>query len=602
MAFLFPPNKSPKRTDSLKDFTIRDFSGGWNRVDSELNLSSKYARISRNMQRGIDGSKEIRPGTRLFADVVAHIADIVNVEYFAGAIIAVGTNGKIVRVDATGNVYLIWDDAWAARLSGQPSGWDATTFVSFAEFQNKLIVCNGVNKPLRIRNTHMVEYLNDPASGSNVNTPIGRYVVNGGRYLVIAGLADNVDRVCISSTDTDGVFVGDGAPNDAVNIDLGSRVPLGSSAVKGIGRFRDKVVIAFEKCLLPGTLGTFTDGDHVPDFDDAIINNGSISHRVIQTIGNGEDMLFADIVGVNSIKRALFTGSIQPERLSRLVDPEIQKDVALLDTVIALEDDTFSVFDNKSNNYMLFIPNHGGALRTETRCFVLKKIPEMKIEAWHEWRGWNFQAACRSSLERVFLAKGSQIYILGETHVSGDNISADFVGDQESFEDGTFFSDLTGWNPVVTVKNSGVPIKWVWELPWSDADQRFRNKESRFIRFDTEGDESFDAEMFLDNRYLDRTDPGEEWLDDTFFSDSSGWDVEVLAPALSMEFRGGTSPGFGDDGYGQLYGGGRPTRDEGLYAWTAKYHLFKLRMSGEAIGPLKFVSISMAYLLGSIRR
>ena len=78
--------------------------------------------------------------------------------------------------------------------------------------------------------------------------------------------------------------------------------------------------------------------------------------------------------------------------------------------------------------------------------------------------------------------------------------------------------------------------------------------------------------------------------------------MEVLDPALSMVFRGGTSPGFGEDGYGQLYGGGRPTRDEGLYSWTAKYHLSKLRMSGEAIGPLKFVSVSMAYLLGSIRR
>ena len=600
---LFPTNRTPKRVDALKDFTIRDFSGGWNRVDSELNLSSKFSRIERNTQRGIDGSKEIRPGTRLFSDVVAHISDIVNMEYFAGALVAVGSNGKIVRVDAAGNVYLIWDDEWAYRLSGNPTGWGATSFCSFAEFQNKLIICNGVNKPLRVRNTHLVEYLNDPASGSNVNTPIGRYVINGGRYLVIAGSASNIDRIHISSTDTDGVFVNDGAPNDAVNIDLGSRVPLGSSAIKGLGRFRDKIVVAFEKCLLPGTLGVFTtDGDHNPTFDDAIINNGSISHRVIQTVGNGEDMLFADTVGVNSIKRALFTGSIQPERLSRLVDPEIQKDVSRLEEVVTLEDDTFSIFDNKANNYMLFIPNHDDALRTETRCFTLKKVPEMKIEAWHEWLGWNWQAACRSALERIFFAKGSQIFVLGETHEGGDSISADFVGDQEVWSDGFPWIDGTGWNPVADVNDSGVPIRWVWELPWSDADQRFRNKESRFIRFDTEGDETFTASMFVDKFYFDLHDHGQEFLDETFWDDSRGWDEIVLAPALSMVFRGGDSPGFGEDGYGELYGGGRPTREEGLYGWNAKYHLFKLRMSGEAMGPLKFVSVSLAYLLGSVRR
>src|SRR3990167_9287586 len=148
---LFQGKKRIPRNEGLKDFTVRDFSGGWNRVDSELNLSSKFARVSRNMQRGIDGSKEIRPGTRLFADVVDHIGDIINMEYFNGAIIVVGSNGKLVRVDAVGNVFMIWDDAWAARLSGAPAGWSATTFATFCEFQGKLLVCTGVNKPLRVR-------------------------------------------------------------------------------------------------------------------------------------------------------------------------------------------------------------------------------------------------------------------------------------------------------------------------------------------------------------------------------------------------------------------------------------------------------------------
>ena len=87
----------------------------------------------------------------------------------------------------------------------------------------------------------------------------------------------------------------------------------------------------------------------------------------------------------------------------------------------------------------------------------------------------------------------------------------------------------------------------------------------------------------------------------TFFSDGLGWDREKLLPALSMDFRGGSSPGFGNDQFGRIFGGGRPTRTEGLYSWRAKFKLFKLRMSGEALNPLKFVAIRMAYLLGSIR-
>ena len=86
------------------------------------------------------------------------------------------------------------------------------------------------------------------------------------------------------------------------------------------------------------------------------------------------------------------------------------------------------------------------------------------------------------------------------------------------------------------------------------------------------------------------------------FDDKTGWDVDVLDPTLSMAFEGGDGPGFGLDEFGEDFGGGRPTRLEQLYAWTAKYKIQKLRISGDKINPLKFVSITLGYLQGSPRR
>ena len=60
--------KPMRRSQALLDATIRDFSGGWNVVDNDLNLSTKFSKILENMQRGVDGALSVRPGTILFAD------------------------------------------------------------------------------------------------------------------------------------------------------------------------------------------------------------------------------------------------------------------------------------------------------------------------------------------------------------------------------------------------------------------------------------------------------------------------------------------------------------------------------------------------------
>ena len=148
-----------------------------------------------------------------------------------------------------------------------------------------------------------------------------------------------------------------------------------------------------------------------------------------------------------------------------------------------------------------------------------------------------------------------------------------------------------------------MPIRFDWQLPWADFDKRMNVKVSEYIGFDTTGTARFSVDMFVNNFYYDRTDPGEEFVDGTLFDDDLGfYRVEpVYDPALTMEFLGGDTPGFGADGFGMNFGGGRVSNDERLFSFAMKFKLMKLRMYGETMKPLRFVSLSMAYKDGSVR-
>lgn len=601
---LLPRNAQIRRNQLLLDATIRDFSGGLNVVDSDLNLDTKFSKVLENMQRGIDGANSVRPGTELFAETNEYLDEIVNCEYYNGFIVAVGENGQMVSIDALGVVRSIWSDDWADNLAGSPSGWDATSFVSFAIFNGELIIVNGVNKPVIVNTAMQAIYLKDLADDSNANTPIARFVVTQGRYLVMAGsLTPGLeDRLFISNTDTSGTWVGDSPSNDSITLDLGSRVTKGSHVIKGLGHFRQQLMVMFEDVVLPGTLGVFTSTVHTPTFTDAIEDVGALSHRVIQTVG--VDMLFGDVKGVSTIQRALFTGSTINEPASELIDPLYQDIIGHLTSTPFIEDRVWSLWDSTNSNYMLFIPDASAdAQITEYRCLVYKKNKKLKINAWHDWRNWRFRSGCQSALKNVFMTDGTQVFRLGSATVEAKEVLKDYVGDQEMWDDDMPWSDYTGWTPVADVADSGIPIKFTWELPWSDNKQRFLVKNSRYINFDTTGDNKFLVEMFIDNIYKDKSDFGEDWEeDDLKFDDGLGWDVDVLDPALSMVFEGGDSPGYGADEFGEDYGGGRPTRLEKLYAWPAKYKIQKFRISGDGIKGLKFVSITLGYLLGTSPR
>jgi hypothetical protein len=148
------------------------------------------------------------------------------------------------------------------------------------------------------------------------------------------------------------------------------------------------------------------------------------------------------------------------------------------------------------------------------------------------------------------------------------------------FDNPEIGADLLG-DPAVS-NGEGVPISFEWELPWADMKQRMKIKQTRYIGLDTQGDATFTVDGYVDNIKI-----------------YNGVD----SPLLSMQFVAGDSAGYGNVPYGDgPYGGGRRTSNEFLYAWTMKFKLMKLRFSGSTKRKLKFISVSLSYVNGGIRR
>jgi hypothetical protein len=538
-------------TQNLQPSTLREFTGGWNILDDDMNLSHKYARIAYNVYADNDGTVAVRQGYRLFAEcapLLSSAAYAVEAYYFNSALIVVMSNGEICKLLGNGAVSVIWSAVIAASLPNAPTGWSSPVdFASFAEFNDHLIVCNGQDKPLDIDNQFRVEYLQDAATSQNTNVPICKYVTAIARYLVMAGDPLEPDRVHISARDAHGTWYGDEEPNDGTRLDVGS-ILSGATTIRGLLTFRGRLIVMFAEGLLFGELGQYDEnGNHTPNFEDGVSGYGSISHR--SGIAYGDDGLFMDLEGVPSIKRTALSTSFKPERVSDLVDPAIKLALKPL-SFEAMENHVFSVYNRANGQFMLFVPNaETVADTTETRAFVYSYRPSLRQEAWSLFGNWNFTCGVRSLTGRVFFGdKNAKIWVLGS-------------------DDDPIYTD------------NGAPIPFDWELPWLDFGQRTKSKTSKHISFDTRGLSEFDCRMYVDNFYTNKG---------------------VDSPALRTEFSGGGQGHFGEGP--QPYGGGRNTARKWHYTWPAKFQIAKLRFSGNSDAGLSFVSISLHYLLGGINR
>lgn len=526
---------------TLKATTLRGFSGGWNVIDDDMNLAYSYSTRARNIYFTSDGVPHVRYGTTLFANCRSLAAGKpVNMEYFNGSIVVVFSDGSVVRVLGDG----------AANLLGKL--WGDTSFVSFTPFNSHLTMDNGSDKPLDLDKNFILEYQQDAGTGTNVNTPIGRYAVACQRYKCIAGDPLEPNRIHISARDAYGTYVGDPQPNDAVRVDVGSILP-NSGPIRGLVSFRDKLIVLFAEGVVIGTLGMYNeDGNHTPDFNDAIQQYGGISQRAASSFG--DDAYLLDLAGVCSLRRTVLSQQLKPERVSDFVSPEITAALQEL-SIEAVEDNAFSVYDAKEGQYMLFVPNAAG---TESPCYVLSFRPSLKLNAWGEFRDWNWTCGCRSLQGNIFFADADgKLWRYGNRDAP---VYTDYV-------------DLV--SPIEQGYNSeGTDIAFDWELPWMDFKNRATTKTSRYISFDTRGSGEFNAIMYVDNI--------------------------LSAPALQMGFSGGEQGGFGQGP--QPFGGGRNTSYKKQYGWMSKFEIAKLRFTGTANGPLAFVSITMHYAMGGINR
>jgi hypothetical protein len=211
---------------------------------------------------------------------------------------------------------------------------------------------------------------------------------------------------------------------------------------------------------------------------------------------------------------------------------------------------------------MLFVPVYDdlGNL-VESVCYSYTLIPNLKVAAWARLKGWKWSCACRTSLQNIIFCVDNKLYRYGFDQES----NADFEDDP----------DING--------GTGVAVTGTWEWPWADFNARRKKKHSRYVSLETEGTATFNLSMYVDRIRVD----------------ADG----LEHPLLTMDFVAGDVGGYGTDPYGiGPYGSGRRTQDERLFAWEAEFNLMKMRVYVSTKEKLKFISVSLLYLLGTYRR
>ena len=552
-----------------------DYVNGYFYIDNNENLNQLELKFSYNTFKG---------------------SRIINGTYFIDKLVLVSDIGEICLVDGEGNLSIIFNSNIANIINPeQPDGWHNTTSVCFAVFNGVLTIWNGVDKPLAVDLTNSkipCNYLVDTGTMSNSYVPIAKYAIAFNHYLVVGNIYDEeegkyiTDRLCISAKDSIGTFytgLSTDTGNDAVNIDLGTIISSNSQTIKGLSRYRNQLVVGFDDVTVFGTLGDYVEteekvGDeyvkhsnHVPKFEDVIDNHGCISNRTFASISS--ELICLDYSGLPNFRRGNLTAQVVPKRISEKIAPELYQSYIKLDE----NDQIFGVINPKENQYLLFIPNNSEySSITETICYAYtlnSATSSVSDGAWSKFIGWNFDYGITSALNTVFLGKGKKLYVLG----SIDNpYYADYIDDP--------------LYPAVDEEDTkGKAIDFIWEFPWADFGDRAAIKKSRYLALSTTGTAKFNVDFFVDYIYKDRM-------------------TDELLPSLSMDFVAGDSYGYGNGNSptenlgNQLYGGGRRTNTEFLFAWTTKFKIGKFRISGSTKYKLNINSITLYYLKGNIRR
>lgn len=642
--------KVKSRKEQLDTTALREFDGGWNVLDNDLSLSTKYSKILDNVGRKEDGSLGVRWGTRLFADLTGSTTGtIIDMEYFQDNIIVVVSTGEIFYVDSSGAV----TDLWTATIADWQgvAFWGVTDFVSFSSFNGELIVCNGADKPLVIdldqdEVQHKCQYLQDLGTGSNANTPIGRYSTVVNDYTVIAGDPLYPGRIHISNSGTSGTWHGDAAPNDGTFVDVDQRTVTNTGIINGITFYKGKLIILFDEVVVAATLGIYNaeSSEHIPTFDDVYYAHGGIAHRSVQHIG--DDLLLCDNIGTPSFKQSTFVETFTPFRPSELIDDAIQANLSQLSTG-TLRKDIWSLYNQLEQQYMLFIPNHEANSHTLIEDpFVIGDMDEniivviMPDHILNEEDQVTFSGATGfNTIDATDLNTTHEVCNIIDTDTFTIQLADETLNSQlPTYGGGASvvatvprtqstgyvmnkvsknqtvgsWTRLVGWNfscgcksllgrlffgeysgkkiYVYGTKHDQIyqdfvddnPTDVSWVVEWPWTDLKKRMHSKKF-------------------RYIGFDTRGDARFKASMFVD----DIYKNAlgeriPDVEIEFLGGDADGFGHGT--QPYGGGRRSDSERLYNWTTKGKIVKLRLEGTASKPLRIIAVMFAFFFGSIRR
>jgi len=609
MISVFPKSLKTPQRNKLENITLRGFAGGWNAIETDMQMESSYLVTVRNFRRTPGGTQKVRYGSRWLADLVNLTTTddiIVDMEYFASNLICVLFSGIVVAVNNSGVKTVIWNTAIAAALPGAPAAWSSgLDSIDFVPYKDQLIIHNGVDKPITIDSALTVTYLQDLATGSNINTPIGKYGCVVQNYHVVAGVAVTPTQIYVSSVGTAGTFFGDPIPNDSIVIDIGAYSPQGAFEIRGIAGFRGNLLVFFAEQTVIVKLGVYNDaGVHTPQFPDAMPTFGLLGHRCILPIEN--DILFAGLSNVATAKKNLFTATLESSTLSDRIEPPYRETVASLTDEEQLKT-CWMVYDVLSHDVLLFTPTD--------RTFVYSFNSRLKYAAWSEYSDLAVQCGCRSALGRLFYASGLRIFQHGNTTFDGEDFDHDRILDRDgSWANGTGFSEgalaldtLTGIVyvclqghissslpgtfaqdrarvPALWEVYDGVDISFQIELPWLDSKDPMRIKFLRFINMATKGTHGFVISAYVDN----------------LFKDHDG--NLVFGPAAEMAFVGNEAVGFGYDA--GPYGGSRRSDDPRLFKFPCKFKKIKftIHSTGTKGGPLEIVNMSFLFSRGRYKR
>lgn len=559
-------------TEKLQVSEAREFRGGLNTFDTPLNLSSRYLTELRNLYPDTNGRLRLRYGTSLFADVTGILDEIIAIEYFNTALIAVGKNGKIVSIAANGAVTLRWDatiadNSVAPSGNNSPTGWSTgLTFASFTQFAGSLVICNGVDKPLIMAPNYATSYLYDAGTGSNVNVPIAKYCCTHNNYLVLARTPTDGSTLYIGMKGTAGTFyAAPGVDNDAVNFVTNTYVNRGSPDITGLGSFRDNLIVSFPETLLAIKLGEYNTASpprHIPRVVDVIENHGSISHRCIVPLG--DDILFLDQAGMASVQRALITATLSPVRESTLIGTDIQQALAPF-TPAQLEQHVFAVHDRIAQHILFFVPKSDTVTTTtDNNVYVYCFDRSQRFRAWSYFDQMAYRCGTRTTEGRIFLAQGTKVFFY---HNQYNPLYNDYaVGGSQPWDTGQQWDDGLGWEELSNAVGTAIP--YAFTVPWTDLRKPGHVKVSKYASVTCEGSGTYTLQMFVDN---------------------------FIQPELSMTFQMTEIPAGPDLAV-------RPANNNQLYAWPHKFKKMRLRVEGQSAAYIAFVALQLMYVAGSVRR